>query len=83
MDLRAYDADWVFSGGELHLSVVCCCSCSPTRDCNTFIGNCLQLCILKCVLSTPDASLDQWHRRKTTAESFFYSEAVNTASVRV
>ena len=84
MDLRACDADWVFSGGELHLSVVCCCSCSPTRDCNTFTVNCLQLvlCVLTCVFSTPDASLDQWDRRRTTAESF-YSEAVNTASVRV
>ena len=42
----------------------------------------LVLCVLTCVFSTPDASLDQWDRRRTTAESF-YSEAVNAASVRV
>ena len=40
------------------------------------------LCVLTCVFSTPDASLDQWDRRRTTAESF-YSESVNAASVRV
>ena len=43
----------------------------------------LVLCVLLCVFSTPDASLDQWDRRRTTAERFFYSEAVNAASVRV
>ena len=42
----------------------------------------LVLCVLTCVFSTPDASLDQWDRRKTTVESF-YSEAVNAASIRV
>ena len=43
----------------------------------------LVVCLLWCVFSTPDTSLDQWDRRRTTAESFFYSEAVNVASVRV
>ena len=30
----------------------------------------LVLCVLSCVFSTPDASLAQWDRRRTTAESF-------------
>ena len=30
----------------------------------------LVLYVLTCVFSTPDASLDQWDRRRTTAESF-------------
>ena len=42
----------------------------------------LVLCVLTCVFSTPDASLDQWDHRRTTTENF-YSEAVNTASVCV
>ena len=42
----------------------------------------LVLCVLACVFSTPNASLDQWDRRGTTAESF-YSESVNAASVLV
>ena len=42
----------------------------------------LVLCVLTCVFSTSDASLDQWDRRRTTTESF-YNEVVNAASVRV
>ena len=42
----------------------------------------LVLCVLMCVFSTPDDSLDQWDRRRTIAESF-YSEAVNVASVHM
>ena len=73
MDLRACDADWVFPGGELHLSVVCCVLARllvfVTRL--LVISYSLVLCVLACVFSTPDASLDQWDCRKTTAESFF------------
>ena len=42
----------------------------------------LVLCVLTCVFSTPNASLDQWDRRRTTAESFC-SEVVNAAIVCV
>ena len=42
----------------------------------------LVLCVLTCVFSTPNASLDQWDRCGTTAENF-YSESVNAASVLV
>ena len=42
----------------------------------------LVLCVLSCVFSTPNAPLDQWDCRRTTAESF-YSEATNVASVRM
>ena len=31
MDLGTFLADWVFSSGGLHVSVVVCDSCSPTR----------------------------------------------------
>ena len=85
MDLGTLYADWMSLNGELYLSVVCCDSRSLTRSCcNTFTGNCLQprsVCVIVCVLS-PDASLDQWDRRKATAESF-HSKAVNAASLRV
>ena len=50
--------------------------------CLLAIAYSLVLCALTCVFSTPDASLDQWDRRRTTAESC-YSEAVNAASVRM
>ena len=50
--------------------------------CLLAIAYSLVLCVLSCVFSTPHASLDQWDRRRMTAESF-YSEAVNAASVRV
>ena len=42
----------------------------------------LWLCVLTCVFSTPDASLDQWDRHRTTSESL-YSEVVNATSVCV
>ena len=59
-DLGVSNADWVSLDGELHLSVVHCCSCSSFQFCNTFIGDlrlrpCAASCV--CILSTSVTSV--------------------------